>query len=214
MKRLIITLTAALAALNLFAMNQNDGHKLTKLWDKYETARKADKPKTEAEILNQIKEEATSKRYAVDFYDAAVKYVEAVGRRNWKEREPARQALASEIKAYGDPIVTFTWMDQYCYESAKALKEFVRKNQFTGRNEPFYRGVSSFLAGVLPHFIKDDSEYVLWRLIAKDNSDKESIEKLEGIIDYPGNVALEYFQASHISDRNKRMKAMEELAGK
>ena len=47
MKRLIITLAAAFAALNLFAMN-DDGHKLTQLWQKYDEARKADKPKTEA----------------------------------------------------------------------------------------------------------------------------------------------------------------------
>ncbi|MCR5408328.1 MAG: hypothetical protein K6E61_04400 [Bacteroidales bacterium] len=213
MKRLIITLAAAFAALNLFAMN-DDGHKLTQLWQKYEEARKADKPKTEAEILTQIKQEASQKRYAVDFYDAATQYVEAVGRRNWKEREPARQALEHEIAAYGDPMVTFTYMDQYCREGVKTLKDFANKYEFAGHNPAFYRGVSTFLAGVLPHFIKDDAEYVLWRLLCRDFSDKDIIAKLRENIEYPKDAALDYFLAVQDYDKDNREKKMVELARK
>ena len=213
MKRFLITLAAAFAALNLLAMN-DDGHKLTQLWLKYDEARKADKPKTEAEILSQIKTEATAKRYAVDFYDAATQYVEAVGRRNWKEREPAKNALKKEIEAYGDPMVTFTYMDQYCRESASALRSYAKRHEFTGSNPAFWRGVGSFLTGVLPHFIKDDAEYVLWRLVAKDYGDKETIAKLRENIEYPKDAALDYFLAVQKYDRAQREKLMRELAEK
>ena len=214
MKRLITILAAGMAAMNLFAMN-DDGHKLTGLWEKYQEARKADKPKTEAEILSQIKAQAQKERLSVDFYDAATEYVNAVGRRNWKEREPARKALEEEIKAYNEPMVTFTWMDQYAYKSTEELKEFAAKNNFgEGRNEPFYRGVGSFLGGTLPHFIKDDAQYVLWRLVAKDHEDKEIIGKLKENLDYPGMPALEYYLAVYIQSREEREKTMQELAAK
>ena len=213
MKKLFSIIAALTAAISSFAMT-DDGHKLTALWEKYEAAYKADKPKTEAEILAQIKKEASEKRYSVDFYDAATKYVDAVRRRNWKDRDPARQALTEEIKAYNEPIVTFVWMDQYCYEGAQALKEFASKHSFEGRNEPFYRGVGGFLAGVLPHFIENDAEYVLWRLVAK--GDSGAGEKLKELIGtkYPAQPALEYFNACNIIDKANREKSIAELAVK
>ena len=213
MKKLITIIAAVTAAFSAFAMN-DDGHKLTALWEKYEAANKADKPKTEAEILSQIKKEAIEKRYSVDFYDAATKYVDAVRRRNWKDREPAKKALEEEIKAYNDPIITFVWMDQFCYEGYQRLKEFADGQAFEGRNEPLYRGVGGFLAGVLPHFIENDAEYVLWRLVAK--GDKESIEKLQKLIGtrYPAAPALEYWQAGSIADKEQRIKAITDLAAK
>ena len=197
--------------MNLFAMN-DDGHKLTRLWQKYEEAHKADKPKTEAEILAQIKEEATRKRYAEDFYDAATLYVEAVERRNWKDREAAMLALYQEIEAFGDPLVTFTYLDQYCYEDAGSLKSFVEKNEFVGCHPAFYQGLDAFLSGTLPHFIKSDEEYVLWRLVTKDFKDKEVIEKLKPYTEYPKNAALDYFLASQDYNRATREKRMAELA--
>ena len=212
-KKLITILAAAMAAVNVFAMT-DDGHKLTALWEKYEAANKADKPKTEAEILAQIKKEAMEKRYSVDFYDAATLYVETVQRRNWKEREPAKQALKQEIKDYNDPMVTFVWMDQYCYESTTKLKEFAQTHTFEGRNEPLYRGVGVFLVGVLPHFIENDAEYVLWRLVAKgDDDSKDALKEVIGT-KYPGQAALEYYIAGNIRERDEREKAIAKLAAK
>ena len=214
MKRFITIFAAVTAAFSTFAMTSDDGHKLTALWEKYEAANKADKPKTEAEILSQIKAQAKENRYSVDFYDAATKYVDAVARRNWKDREPARKALKQEIEEFNEPIVTFIWMDQNCYESAETLKEFAKGKTFNGRNEPFYRGVGSFLAGVLPHFIENDAEYVLWRLVAK--GDKESIETLQKQIGtrYPAQPALEFWQACNLAETDGRRKAIEGLAAK
>ena len=214
MKKLITIIAAVTAAISSFAMKEDDGHKLTALWEKYEAAYKADKPKTEAEILAQIKKEAIDKRYHVDFYDAATKYVDAVRRRNWKDATPAREALKDEIMAYNEPIVTFLWKDQYCYESVTELKRFAANQTFEGRNQPFYRGVGGFLVGVLPHFIENDAEYVLWRLVAK--GDSESAEKLKELVGtrYPAQPALEYYNACIIVDKAQREKAMAELSAK
>ena len=101
---------AALAAAALFLiaplMNANpapdkDGHVLTALWKQYEEASKADRPQKEAEILTKIKDEAARQRLAADFYDAAVKYVESVQRRDWKKREELRKNLEKEVKGWG-----------------------------------------------------------------------------------------------------------------
>ena len=59
MKHVLLSCWLVLCAAGLAtatpAMN-NDGHVLTQLWDRYESARKADRPQKEAEILSQIKE--------------------------------------------------------------------------------------------------------------------------------------------------------------
>ena len=97
MKKLIITLLLALAGAGAInASTMSDGHTLTALWAKYDEAAKADLPQKEASILTQIKKEAMEKRLPVDFWDAATKYVYAAERRDWKQREPLREALAKD----------------------------------------------------------------------------------------------------------------------
>ena len=68
MKRLAITLALVLLAGAVIfsasssmkiAQTDSNGHVLTALWAQYEAASKADKPKTEAEILSKIKEQIT-----------------------------------------------------------------------------------------------------------------------------------------------------------
>ena len=101
---------AALAAAALFLiaplMKANpapdkDGHVLTALWKQYEEANKADRPQKEADILSKIKAEAVKQRLAVDFYDAAVKYVESVQRRDWKKRDELRKNLEKWSRTFG-----------------------------------------------------------------------------------------------------------------
>ena len=193
----------------LVALLINDGHTLTALWNKYQEAKKADKPQTEAKILQQIKDEASAKRLSVDFYDAATLYVEAVSRRNWKQREPARKALEQEIMDYSDPMVTFVWMDMYNHCSLEELIGFSQKSTFQGRTEPMFRGVDVFLAGALPHFITDNAEYVLWRLAAR--GDKASAKALEGK-PYPLDAAIEYFLLP--TEKAQRTAALKALADK
>ena len=194
------------------ALIMNDGHILTDLWTKYQEAKNADKPQTEAKILQEIKAKAVEQHLTVDFYDAATLYVETVARRNWKEREPAKKALEQEVKDFADPMVTFVWMDQYNGASADALYRHIKENPVEGRTEPFFRGVGNFLGGVLPHFITDNGEYVLWRLTARGHKEAENElrEKIAG--KYPLNAALEYYRVP--SEKNARIKALKELTEK
>jgi len=60
------------------------GHVLTNLWKNYYAAQKADLPKKMSESLDVIMEQAKAKRYHWDFYDAAVKKVDAEVSRNWR----------------------------------------------------------------------------------------------------------------------------------
>ncbi|MBQ9654179.1 MAG: hypothetical protein IJV32_08190 [Bacteroidales bacterium] len=194
------------------ALIMNDGHTLTSLWDKYQEAKNADKPQTEAKILQEIKAKAQEQHLSVDFYDAATLYVETVSRRNWKEREPAKKALEQEVKAFGDPMVTFVWMDQYNGAGADALYRHIKANPVEGRTEPFFRGVGSFLGGALPHFITDNSEYVLWRITSRGHRDAENELREKIGSKYPLNAALDYYKVP--GEKNARIKALKELAEK
>ena len=78
MRKLLITTLLALAGLFPVAAMNDDGHVLTDLWNKYEEARKADRPQKEAEILAEIRQKAQKQHLPVDFYDAATQYVSAV----------------------------------------------------------------------------------------------------------------------------------------
>ena len=194
------------------ALIMNDGHTLTSLWDKYQEAKNADKPQTEAKILQEIKAKAQEQHLSVDFYDAATLYVETVSRRNWKEREPAKKALEQEVKAFGDPMVTFVWMDQYNGAGADALYRHIKANPVEGRTEPFFRGVGSFLGGALPHFITDNSEYVLWRITSRGHREAENELREKIGSKYPLNAALDYYKVP--GEKNARIKALKELAEK
>ena len=96
--------------MNAHPAPDKDGHVLTALWKQYEEANKADRPQKEAEILTKIKAEAAKQRLVADFYDAAVKYVESVQRRDWKKREELRKNLEKEVKDFDEPMVTYLWM--------------------------------------------------------------------------------------------------------
>lgn len=168
---------AALAAAALFLiaplMNANpapdkDGHVLTALWKQYEEANKADRPQKEAEILTKIKTEAARQRLAADFYDAAVKYVESVQRRDWKKRDELRKNLEKEVKDFNEPMVTYLWMSDQAGTSSDARWAFVRDRSEAfrqGQNSALWRGIGGLMGGAMKDFVGSDYEYVLWHLI-------------------------------------------------
>ena len=210
-------LSAAIVGGSLFSAQAQDadGHLLTELWKQYREAADADRPQKEAEILTKIKTEAASRRLPVDFYDAATKYVQSVTRRNWKERDRCRAALAEEVKNFDEPIVTFLWMAEYGGASKAALYDYVktRPDGFKGRHEAFYtRQIGSrYLGGALPEFISDDHEYVLWRLFDGTKTDALYPELAETVKDrYPNACALEYAVIPHDKTRAKALDTLVE----
>ena len=110
MKFLIL---ANLLMLFSFFGKADDGHTLNSLWKQYEEASKADLPQKEAELLQQIRDEAFTKRLPVDFYDAGKLYISTVERRDWKKSSQVRSEFGELVKKFDYPIVTYTWMKAF-----------------------------------------------------------------------------------------------------
>ena len=205
---------AALAAAALFLiaplMNANpapdkDGHVLTALWKQYEEANKADRPQKESEILTKIKAEAVKQRLAADFYDAAVKYVESVQRRDWKKRDELRRNLEKEVRDFDEPMVTYLWMSEQAGSTSDARWAYVRPRAEAfraGHNTALWRGIGGLMGGAMKDFVASDYEYVLWHLIGArryDNPEKDEIyQALQGEVQgkHPGEGYLAFYVAN------------------
>ena len=215
-KRSLLFAAAVVSGSIAFAQTpDSDGHVLTALWKEYKAAADADLPKKEAEILDKIKKEAAGKHLAVDFYDAATAYVEAVVRRNWKEREKQHAALAEDVKAFGEPIVTFLWMAEYQRPGQTALISYVleHKDGLQGRHEAFFKkGLGSrYLGGALAKFMATDEEYALWRLLSSSAGGPVQ-ERLAELVKgrYPNECALAYYTLEQGSGRKAALDALVE----
>ena len=200
-----------------------DGHVLTALWKQYEEASKADRPQKEAEILSKIKAEAQKQHLAADFYDAAVKYVESVQRRDWKQRETLRENLKKEVETFADPMVTYLWMGDFGNASSDERWAFVRNRADAfraGHNTALYRGIGGLMGGAMKDFVASDYEYVLWNLLGSrryDDPEKDELyralkEEVAG--KYPGEGYLAYYVANRTSGKDARKAALEAVAEK
>ena len=223
---------AALAAAALFLiaplMKANpapdqDGHVLTALWKQYEEANKADRPQKEADILSKIKAEAVKQRLAADFYDAAVKYVESVQRRDWKKRDELRKNLEKEVKDFNEPMVTYLWMSDQAGSSSDARWAFVRDRAEafrSGHNTALWRGIGGLMGGAMKDFVASDYEYVLWHLLGSrryDNPEKDELyQALKAEVEgkNPQEGYLAYYVANRRNGKDERKAALEEVARK
>ena len=104
----LITLFLTLTYMILPAAAKDDqGHTLVRLWSEYYKAVDADKPKDQADILLRIKQEASQKHLAWDFYDATWKYVQARTSTNWKLREELNKEAEGDLERFGEPVAVF-----------------------------------------------------------------------------------------------------------
>ena len=223
MKNLLITTLLALAGLFPVAAAGEDGHVLTDLWNKYEEARKADRPQKEAEILAEIRHKAQRQHLPVDFYDAATQYVSTVQRRDWKQGDALREELRKEVERFNDPVVTFLWMREWKHASTDEIWTYVKDHakDFKGHHPALYRGVDTFLNGALKPFIRSDKEFALWNLLAgrrfDDDAQDPVYEALKAELggSYPGDGALEYYVLSRkynlMADRPKKKAGLQAL---
>ena len=184
------------------------GRVLTDLWKSYDAAVKADRPKQMAEILTQIKKEAKEKHYAADFFDAGKEYVEACRIRNWKTVADARNEFARDVKEFGDPVVTFAWME-YAGDGSNASRfRFVEENktELKSRRSAYFHQGLSYMGGQLNYFMANDYEYALWSLIGRENitwsaPEKNAVYKAlkeEVTGRYPAEGYLEHFICNKI----------------
>ena len=140
----------------------SNGHVLTSLWKAYYAAQKADLPKQMVSSLESITKEAKARRLHWDFYDAAVKKVDAESSRNWKARQELRTKLAAEIEDYAEPIVTYSYRRD---QEGGSLTDYAITNRArlqAGRNKWFYSRTMGQMNDLLNTFINDDYEYALW----------------------------------------------------
>ena len=163
----------------------DQGHVLSTLWKNYYAAQKADLPKKMSESLDAIMEQAKSKRYHWDFYDAAVKKVDAEVSRNWKVRQEMNTFLANAVKEYDEPIVTYTYRSSY---GGSGLLDYVLANKTrlqAGKNKAFHTRTSGQMNDLLNGFIKDDYEYALW---AERLGGRNSTKGFEALKEYLGET--------------------------
>ena len=159
------------------AQTNPDGHELVALWKQYDEAHKADRPQKEADILSKIKVEAQKRHLAVDFYDAATKYVETVQRRDWKKRDELRKNLAQEVKDFDEPLVTFLWMGDVASSDERWAYVKPRSDAFrAGKHSALWRGIDGLMGGALKYAVDKTKAQVA------DNIRARAMRPLEGAV--------------------------------
>lgn len=232
---LILALTAVTITLTTLTMSafwnskkksaeaDSEGHVLVALWADYEQAVSLDRPAKQVEILSKIKSEASEKRLAWDFYDAAKKYVSDAASRNWKLQDSLKLKLGEEIAKFDEPVMSFVWKLYKGDEPAEAIFEYVRANAKrleASCNQPFwtsYDGRSSVPAipgsGFVKEFYVNDYQYALWTLLAKNfYTGKLFADIAEALAEYQGDsypmsAFLEYVKLEK-SWRNMDVKSL------
>lgn len=207
---LILALTAVTITLTTLTMSafwnskkksaetDSEGHVLVALWADYEQAVSLDRPAKQVEILSKIKSEASEKRLAWDFYDAAKKYVSDAASRSWKLQDSLKLKLGEEIAKFDEPVMSFVWKLSKSDETAEAVFEYVRANAKrleASCNQPFwtsYDGRSSVPgipgSGFVKEFYANDYQYALWTLLAKNfYTGKLFADIAEALSEYQGD---------------------------
>lgn len=207
---LILALTAVTITLTTLTMSafwnskkksaeaDSEGHVLVALWADYQQAVSLDRPVKQLEILSKIKSEASEKRLAWDYYDAAKKYVSDAASRNWKLQDSLKLKLGEEIAKFDEPVMSFVWELSKGDETAEAVSEYVRANAKrleASCNQPFwtsYDGRSSVPgisgSGFVKEFYANDYQYALWTLLARNfYTDKLFADIAEALAEYQGD---------------------------
>ena len=189
----------------------DDGHVLIALWKEYEAARSADLPQKEADALDMIMKEALGQNLTWDYYDAAVKWFNAVTSRNWKLYDRSRLRIMDDAGVLSDPVVDYSLMRSGLLDGAVDMEWFsanvLEKAAYLKRNcsRAFYAKDAALVpsmycpAFIIP-LISNDYEYLLWSVFqygrgwrnsdVADAARKELENYLEG--SYPSGTFLEY----------------------
>ena len=224
---MLLSLIAGLTT-NFDPMNQNQEIKdgkdasLQSRWEEYQSAYKSDKPLTCMEILKDIRGKAMERGAAWDFYESSVLYVEAVQRRDWKQRDTALAEFKALVQEFDCPIVTYKWMRNYGYHSSDSLFKYLNDNadRFKGKHNSSLWGSVSYMGGELKKYLADDYEFVLWDLFSSRQIDPLKPEKDEVYArmkeylscQYPLGDYLDYMVADKRYDDVSKKVIMEELS--
>mgnify|MGYP002856363996 FL=1 len=199
MKKLTLTFALILSTLMSFSQTKDSqGHTLVNLWKTYYKAESADKPQDQIKALEAIKQEASSRHLAWDFYDAAGKYVSVRTSVNWKERSALYAAFDREVSDFGEPVAVFyhfhgSWNNEktasYVRDNMEALQK-ASNPEFYTRDGNLGRPVYS---DALIPLVNNDYEYALWSIFLGDG-----ISDVKGYYGdtYPFCAFVEYTEAT------------------
>lgn len=169
LRTITLTLMAAMILSSSSTPKDKDDHTLVALWKEYYAAEAADKPKTQASVLEKIKAEAKAKHLAWDYYDAASRLAQVRISGNWKLRDAETAARDKDIADFGEPVALFFLKSNYYGQTDSEKKAFIKDNEAklkAGRNPEFYTRdwrINGLLCGnVIPRYLANDYEYCLW----------------------------------------------------
>lgn len=216
---------AAVAA--LFSSTSSEYHTLTDLWKRYDVAVKADLPKLQLQILDDIKSRALAERLMWDYYDACKASRDVTTRLNWKLRDSVDTAFRAEIEKYADVSMEFFYRYEmggfdlwnYVKDNADALKGACTQafpSKISWSALPYSEGR---LQNFVCEHISNDYEFALWTLWLRNSGSTASEIELAlreivgenvmkaGLIDflniyrftplYKSNSAYENFLSTH-----------------
>ena len=167
MKRLVIFLALLLLPLAVLPARE-----LKKEWSEYYRIARRDRPRDQIEKLHQIRTIALARRLPDDLLEACQTEERVFSRMNWKGRDSLRQALTRVIESYGEPLLTYRWLDED-WDYAKAHQVELGR----GRHPKLQPHRIPYLQTDGVDDILDDFEWILWdRLLSKTSLDPDSEE--------------------------------------
>ena len=213
----MITLTL-LSLMNLFfpACAKDEGdHTLTKLWAEYYKAVNADRPKDQADVLEKIKQEASSLHLAWDFYDACWKYVDARTSVNWKLRDELTAQANADIDRLGEPVaVYYNYEGSWSAEKALSYAREQKERLLAAHNPEFYERDGNLnghpYSSLLGSWLANDYEYVLWSLFGRYRTDVVADAIAEHFAGrYPFDAFIEYTRIQRLTSTTAEEKMPE-----
>ena len=202
MKRLVL-----LIALLLLAVPALPARDLNKEWKAYSRLERRDRPRDQIEKLHEIRALARTYRLSDDFLRACREEQRVYSRLNWKSTDSLRTALLEAVESYGEPLLTYRWLDRD-FKYAKAHREELetsRRPSLQDRRIPFLQTRNE-------DDITDDFEWVLWDRLTRLPSlipDSEEYRLLDEKIGdrYPARPYLQYLTAKQAEDREPALRA-------
>ena len=195
MKRLVIFL--ALLLLPLVALPARE---LKKEWREYARLARKDRPRDQIAKLHEIRTLALERRLPDDLLEACRAEQRVFSRMNWKATDSLQYALTQVVESYGEPMLTFRWLDED-WDYAKAHRAELER----ARHRKLQSYPITFLQTRGVDDIADDFEWILWDRLTKMRSlgpDSEEYRLLDERIGdrYPNRPYLSYLMAGRAED--------------
>ena len=190
MKRLVIFFAFLLLPLVVLPAQE-----LRKEWRDYYRVARNDRPREQIEKLHLIRAIALERRLPGELLDACRREERVFSRMNWKGQDSLHQALTEVIESYGEPLLTWRWLDED-WEYAKANQAELGRR----RNPELQPRQIPYLQTRDLDDIADDFEWILWDRLTKDlflGPDSEEFRLLDERIGerYPNRPYLSYLMA-------------------